>query len=151
MSLEKGDKIPTFHGVIEDGSEISSSSLLGKKYVLYFYPADDTPTCTKQSCNLRDNHSQLKKAGYQVYGVSPDGIKSHLKFIAKYELPFSLISDEDKKICNAFGVWGEKKSFGRTYDGLRRTTFVVDEKGILEQVIRKVKAAEHTDQVLATS
>ena len=149
MEHKEGAKVPAFEGKLEDGSAISSKGLLGKKYVLYFYPADDTPTCTKQSCNLRDNHSRLKSSGYDVYGVSPDGEKSHVKFIAKYDLPFSLIADEDKVICNLFGVWAEKKNFGRTYMGVKRTTFVVNEKGIIHRIIDKVKAVEHSDQILA--
>lgn len=150
MELKESDKVPAFEGKIEDGSTVSAKSLLGKKYVLYFYPADDTPTCTKQSCNLRDNYSKLKAGGYEVYGISPDGEKSHTKFINKYELPFSLITDEEKVICNQFGVWGEKTNFGRTYMGVNRTTFVIDEKGKIEQIISKVKAAEHSDQILAS-
>ena len=146
--LAVGKKTPNFKGVLEDGSEISSKALLGRKYVLYFYPADDTPTCTKQSCNLRDNYSLLQAAGYEVYGVSPDGLKSHVKFINKYDLPFSLIADEEKTICNLFGVWGEKTNFGRTYMGVKRTTFVIDDKGMIEQIIEKVKAGEHSNQVL---
>lgn len=148
MTVEIGNKVPSFQAILESGAEISSDSLLGSKYVIYFYPKDDTPTCTKQACNLRDHYSDLQAAGYTVYGVSPDSEKSHNKFIAKYDLPFSLIVDEEKTLCEAFGVWGLKKTFGREYMGVKRTTFVIDEKGVITNIITKVKAAEHTQQIL---
>lgn len=148
MIIAEGNKVPDFSAKTESGEVVSAEGLLGKKYVLYFYPADNTPTCTKQACNLRDNHGALTAAGYTVYGVSPDGEKSHNKFITKYDLPFSLLIDEDKTLCEAFGVWGMKKSFGREYMGVKRTTFVIDETGIVTKVIAKVKAADHTNQIL---
>lgn len=151
MKLTIGDKVPAFEGQIETGKTISNKSLKGQKYVLYFYPKDDTPTCTKQACNLRDHHEVLAAQGITVFGVSPDSIKSHLKFINKYDLTFSLIADEDQVICNAFGVWGEKKNFGRTYMGVNRTTFVIDEKGKIANIIQKVKATEHHEQILSDS
>ena len=146
--LKEGQKAPDFSANNENGEVISLKSLLGKKVVLYFYPADDTPTCTTESCNLRDNHAKLKKKGYEVFGVSPDDEKSHLKFIKKYKLPFSLLADTDKKIIHAYDVWGSKTVFGKTYDDLIRTTFVIDEKGNIEKVIRDVKAKAHTEQIL---
>lgn len=149
MSLKKGDKVPQFKGKLEDDTDISAGELLGQKYALYFYPKDNTPTCTKQACNLRDNYSVLKKAGFEIYGVSPDSAGSHQKFIDKFNLPFSLIVDKSLEICKQFGVWGEKTNFGRTYMGVNRTTFVIDEKGIISAVIDKVKSAEHHEQLLA--
>ncbi len=149
MSLKIGMKVPDFSGVLEDGSEISAQQLLGNKYVLYFYPGDDTPTCTKQSCNLRDNYSQFLEHELTIYGISPDSAKSHQKFIKKYDLPFSLIADEDKRMCKQFGVWGEKTNFGRTYMGVKRTTFVIDEKGKISQIIDKVKSGDHTNQLIS--
>jgi peroxiredoxin Q/BCP len=146
--LKSGMKVPSFKGRLQDEREISAKALKGQKYVLYFYPADDTPTCTKQACNLRDNYQKFKAAGYEIFGVSPDGAKSHIKFIKKYELPFSLIADEDKVMCEQFGVWGEKTNFGRTYMGVIRTTFVIDEHGVISEVIDAVKSGEHTQQIL---
>lgn len=146
--LKEGQKTPDFSAKNENGELISLKSLLGKKVVLYFYPADDTPTCTTESCNLRDNYSKLKRKGYEVFGVSPDDEKSHQKFIKKYKLPFSLLADTDKKIIHAYDVWGSKTVFGKTYDDLIRTTFVIDEKGRIEKIISDVKAKVHTEQIL---
>lgn len=146
--LKEGQKAPDFSAKNENGELISLKSLLGKKVVLYFYPADDTPTCTTESCNLRDNYSKLKRKGYEVFGVSPDDEKSHQKFIKKYKLPFSLLADTDKKIIHAYDVWGSKTVFGKTYDDLIRTTFVIDEKGRIEKIISDVKAKVHTEQIL---
>ena len=115
---------------------------------MYFYPKDDTPTCTTQACNLRDNYDALLNAGYQVYGVSPDKAAKHQKFIAKYDLPFDLLVDEDHSLAEAFGVWGQKKMYGREYMGINRTTFVIDEDGAITEVIAKVKAKEHSNQIL---
>ncbi len=148
MKLKIGDPVPKFKGVVENGETISDEDLMGEKFILYFYPADDTPTCTKQACNLRDSYEELKDAKIRVFGVSPDSMKSHIKFINKYNLPFSLIADEDRQICNAFGVWGEKTNFGRTYMGVMRTTFLINESGHIEQIIQQVKAADHTNQIL---
>jgi peroxiredoxin Q/BCP len=146
--LKVGDKVPVFKAKDEDGNEISLKNYLGKKIVLYFYPKDDTPTCTKQACNLRDNYKKLKSEGYEIFGVSTDDEKSHKKFIKKYDLPFKLIADSDKKLNELFGVWQEKTTFGKTYMGTVRTTFVINEKGIIEEIISKVVSAEHADQIL---
>ncbi len=151
MKLKIGDIVPEFKSTLENDEIISSDMLAGSRYVLYFYPADDTPTCTTQACNLRDNYMAFSDQGIKVFGVSPDAAKSHRKFIAKYDLPFSLIVDEDKKICNSFGVWGEKTNFGRTYMGVIRTTFVIDEKGRIENIIDNVKAKDHHNQILLPS
>ena len=146
--LEEGQKAPEFKGVNQDNKEIKLSDYRGKKVVLYFYPKDNTPTCTEESCNLRDNHNMLLKQGYVVIGVSPDSVKKHQNFIAKYDLPFDLIADTEQEILNQYGVWGEKKMYGRTYMGVIRTTFIIDEKGTIEKIIKKVKAKEHTAQIL---
>lgn len=146
--LKDGDKAPEISGKNEKGEIVALKDLKGKKVIVYFYPQDDTSTCTKESCNLRDNYSVLKKKGYEVIGVSPDDERSHQKFIKKYKLPFSLIADADQKWIKAFDVWGSKTIFGKTYDGLIRTTFIIDEKGKIEKVIRDVEAGNHTDQIL---
>lgn len=148
MKLNVGDKAPLFLGKDEDGKEIALKDLLGKKTVLYFYPGDDTPTCTKQACNLRDNYKKLKKEGYEIFGISTDNEVSHKKFIRKYNLPFKLIADTDGKINELYGVWQEKTTFGKTYMGTVRTTFIIDEKGKIEDIIGKVVSAEHADQIL---
>ncbi len=147
--LAKGTQAPNIQGIDQDGKSISISDFAGKKVIVFFYPKDNTPTCTKEACNLRDNYSVLTAAGYEVLGVSIDGEKSHRKFIDKFDLPYSLIADTDQKWVNAFGVWGEKKMYGKTYMGTHRTTFVIDEKGVIERVIEKVKSADHTAQILA--
>jgi len=146
--LEAGTKVPSFNTIDQNENEVSDANLKGKKTVLYFYPKDDTPTCTTQACNLRDNYDALLKAGYQVYGVSPDKAAKHQKFIAKYDLPFDLLVDEDHSLAEAFGVWGLKKMYGREYMGINRTTFVIDEEGTITEVIAKVKAKEHSTQIL---
>ncbi|MCO4819301.1 MAG: thioredoxin-dependent thiol peroxidase [Bacteroidetes bacterium] len=149
MSTVKiGDKIPEFKTVDQNEKDVSRQDFLGSKSVLYFYPKDDTPTCTNQACNLRDNYEQLIQAGYKVFGISPDKAAKHQKFIKKYALPFDLLVDEDHAIANAFGVWGEKTTFGKTYMGIKRTTFVMDEEGVVTEIIAKVKAKEHTEQIL---
>lgn len=148
ITLKKGDKAPSFSGIIEDESTISLSDFAGKKLILYFYPKDMTPGCTVQSCNLRDNYNMLLKKGYAILGVSADSVARHQKFIDKHDLPFSLLSDEDHTVLNAFGVWGPKKFMGKEYDGINRTTFVIGENGIIEEVIAKVKTKGHTEQIL---
>lgn len=148
MSLKIGKKAPDFSAKNENGETISLSDFKGKKLVLYFYPKDDTPGCTAEACNLRDNYKVLLKQGYAVLGVSPDTEKKHRKFIDKYNLPFSLLADTDQKICNDYGVWGEKMMFGRKYMGVLRTTFIIDEKGIISEIIDKVDTEEHTAQIL---
>lgn len=146
--LTTGDKAPNFSAPDENGNIISLSDFKGKKLVLYFYPKDDTPGCTKESCNLRDNYKLMKKQGYEILGVSADNEKKHQKFIAKYELPFHLLADVDKKVINDYGVWGMKKFMGRTFDGIHRTTFVIDEKGIIEEVYTDVNTKAHAEQIL---
>jgi thioredoxin-dependent peroxiredoxin len=146
--LTEGKKAPEFKGKDQNGNPVSLSDFKGKKVVLYFYPQDDTPTCTVQACNLRDNYSLLKKKGFIVLGVSPDEEKKHKKFEDKYGLPFTLIADTDHKIINSYGVWGEKQLYGRTYMGLHRTTFLIDEKGIVKKIFLKPKSKQHTEEIL---
>ncbi len=148
--MKVGDKAPDYLGIDQNGKEIYLSSYKGKKVVLYFYPKDNTPGCTAQACNLRDNYTSLQKEGYEVIGVSIDDEKSHQRFIDKNNLPFTLIADSEKKLVQQFGVWGEKKNFGRTYMGVFRTTFIINEEGIIERVIgpKEVKTKEHTAQIL---
>jgi peroxiredoxin Q/BCP len=148
-SLKVGDKAPHFEGMDQDGKLIALEDFKGKKLVLYFYPKDDTPGCTKEACNLRDNYAGLKKKGYAIVGVSADTEKKHKKFIDKYKLPFSLLADVEKETIKAYDVWGEKKFMGRTFDGIIRTTFVIDEKGKIERIITDVDTQNHTDQILA--
>jgi thioredoxin-dependent peroxiredoxin len=148
VTLKKGDAAPLFSATDQHGVDITLESLKGKKVVLYFYPKDDTPGCTAEACNLRDNHSALIKLGYTVIGVSPDPLKSHTKFTEKYELPFSLIPDVDKSIIQAYGAWGPKKFLGKSYEGVLRSTFVIDENGIIEKVFTQVDTKNHTDQIL---
>jgi peroxiredoxin Q/BCP len=147
-NLTKGSKAPNFSGVDQNGKPISLSDFTGKRLVLYFYPKDLTPGCTTQSCNLRDNYGDLTAKGFEVVGVSADDEKKHLKFIDKHELPFRLIADTDKKIIESFGIWGPKKFMGKEYDGIHRTTFVIDDKGVIEAVIPKVKTKDHAAQIL---
>jgi peroxiredoxin Q/BCP len=147
-TLKPGDAAPHFSATDQHGNVISLESLKGKKVVLYFYPKDDTPGCTAEACNLRDNHSDLIKQGYVVIGVSPDPVAKHEKFTAKYELPFSLLPDTEKQIIQAYSVWGPKKFMGKSYDGVFRTTFVIDEKGLIEKVFTQVDTKEHTAQIL---
>ncbi len=146
--LKEGDKAPEFSGIDQDEKSISLKDFRGKKVVLYFYPKDDTPGCTKQACNLRDNYSELQDKGIVVIGVSADTATKHGKFIAKYELPFPLIADTEKEIIQAYGVWGLKKFMGREYDGIHRQTFVIDEEGVLIKVFKKVKVSNHTEEIL---
>ena len=148
ISLNVGDKAPDFVALNEFGQSTSLSNFLGKKVILYFYPKDMTPGCTAESCNLGENYNLLQEKGFIVLGVSPDSPKSHQKFIDKYNLPFSLIADEDKAVIKAFGVWGPKKFMGKEYDGVHRTTFVIDEDGVIEKVFSKVKTKDHTNQIL---
>lgn len=148
MSLEVGNSAPHFEAKDQNGNLITLSDFKGKKVVLYFYPKDNTPGCTAQACNLRDNYEALQKAGYVVLGVSSDSEKSHQKFIEKQNLPFSLIADEDLKVHEAYGTWVEKSMYGRKYMGTARTTFIIDEQGNLEEIIEKVNTKEHTNQIL---
>jgi peroxiredoxin Q/BCP len=146
--LKEGDKAPAFKAKDQDGNIVSLADFKGKNLVLYFYPQDDTPTCTKEACNYRDNYQSLISKGFAVVGVSFDTEKSHKKFIKKYDLPFPLISDPDKKIIEDYGVWGEKILFGRNYMGTLRTTFVIDKKGLISHIIRKVDSGNASQQVL---
>ncbi|MEQ9231991.1 MAG: thioredoxin-dependent thiol peroxidase [Cyclobacteriaceae bacterium] len=148
MKLQAGDTAPDFNSTDQNGDPIKLSDFKGKKVVLYFYPKDNTPGCTAQSCNLRDNYEDLQKQGYVVLGVSSDNEKSHQKFIEKHQLPFPLIADTDKSVHEAYGTWGEKSMYGRKYMGTFRTTFVIDEEGKITEVIEKVKTKDHTTQIL---
>ena len=146
--LTEGSKAPAFKGKDQDGNSVSLTDLKGKKIVLYFYPEDDTPTCTVQACNLRDNFGLLKKEGFTVIGISPDEEKKHKKFEAKYDLPFTLIADPKHTIIDKYGVWGEKQLYGRHYMGLHRTTFLIDEKGIIKKIFLKPRSKQHTEEIL---
>ena len=146
--LKAGDKAPNFKGIDQHGNEIKLADFKGKKLVLYFYPTDDTPGCTAQACNLRDNYKAFQKKGYEIVGVSKDSEKSHQKFIKKYSLPFPLIADTDFKINEAYDVWHEKKFMGRTFIGTVRTTFIIDEKGKIEKVLTDIDTTNHTEQIL---
>ena len=148
IELKIGDKAPEINSVDQNGNQITLGQYKGKKVVLYFYPKDMTPGCTAQSCNLSDNYKLLQKSGYDVIGVSCDSIKRHQKFIEKYSLPFNLVSDEDQKAVNDYGVWQLKKFMGREYMGIMRTTFLIDENGVIEDIITKVNTKEHTTQII---
>ena len=148
ITLKAGDKAPSFSGVDQDGKTHKLADYAGKKLVVFFYPKASTPGCTAEACDLRDNFERFKANNYELLGVSADSQKAQLKFKDKYEFPFPLLADEDKSVINAFGVWGPKKFMGREYDGINRTTFVIDEKGIIEEVIEKVKTKEHASQIL---
>jgi peroxiredoxin Q/BCP len=146
--LQIGDKAPAINAIDQNTNSINLESLSGKKVVLYFYPKDLTPGCTAQSCNLSDNYQLLQERGYEVIGVSCDSVKRHQKFIEKHNLPFNLISDEDQKVVNDYGVWQLKKFMGREYMGIVRTTFIIDEKGLISDIISKVNTKEHTTQII---
>ncbi len=148
MKLAIGDKAPDFEQKNQDGNLIKLSDFLGKKVILYFYPKDDTPGCTAQACNLNENLPDLQAKGFEIIGVSVDGQKAHQKFIKKYDLKFTLLSDEDHQLVEAYGVWVEKSMYGKTYMGTARTTFVIDENGIISDIIEKVKTKEHTSQII---
>lgn len=147
-SLKIGDKAPDFKGINQDEKEIKLEDFKGKNLILYFYPKDSTPGCTAEACDLRDNYEMWLSKGYAVIGVSPDSVKSHNKFIEKHELPFDLISDTEKEILQAYGTWGEKKMYGRTYMGVLRKTFIIGKDGKIEAIFEKVKTKEHTQQIL---
>lgn len=147
-TLKPGDKAPSFEALNQKGETIRSSDFAGKKVLLFFYPKASTPGCTAEACNLRDNYETFLEKGYEVIGVSADTEKKQLNFSEKYDLPYSLLADTDKKIIEAFGVWGPKKFMGREYDGIHRTSFVIDEKGVIEEVISKVKTKDHAAQIL---
>jgi peroxiredoxin Q/BCP len=145
--LKEGEKAPAFTGKDQNGQRISLADYKRKKVVLYFYPQDDTPTCTVQACNLRDNYSVLKTEGFSVIGVSPDDEKSHKKFEAKFGLPFPLVADPDHRIIDKYGVWGEKQLYGRKYLGLHRTTFLIDEKGVIRKIFLKPRSKQHAGDI----
>lgn len=147
--LKEGDKAPAFTGIDAQGNTVSLADFKGRKLALYFYPQDDTPTCTVQACNLRDNFALLKKEGIAVLGVSPDDEKSHQKFEKKFDLPFPLIADPDRKIIDRYGVWGEKQLYGRQYLGLHRTTFLIDEKGVIRRIFLRPKNKQHAEEIVA--
>ncbi|MCB0506349.1 MAG: thioredoxin-dependent thiol peroxidase [Cyclobacteriaceae bacterium] len=148
MQLKIGDKAPEFEVNDQSGNPVKLSDYKGKKVVLYFYPKDQTPGCTTQACNLRDNYQALQKAGYEILGISSDNEKSHQRFIEKQSLPFTLLADIEKKVHDLYGTWVEKKMYGRTYMGTARTTFIIDKEGIISDIIDKVKTKEHTAQIL---
>jgi thioredoxin-dependent peroxiredoxin len=145
--LKEGQQAPIFEGTDQDGRKIKLSDLKGKKIVLYFYPKDDTPGCTAEACNLRDNYDDLLKKGFAVIGVSPDSEKSHRGFIKKYSLPFPLVADPEKKILNLYGAYGEKIMYGKKVTGVIRSTFIIDENGTIEKIISKVDTKAHTEQI----
>ena len=146
--LKAGDKAPKFQGLDEQGNTVSLSDYKGKKLVVFFYPKASTPGCTAEACNLNDNYDRFKSLGYEIIGVSADSAKKQANFKAKYDFQYPLIADEDKSVINAFGVWGPKKFMGKEYDGIHRTTFIIDENGVLEDVITKVKTKAHAEQIL---
>ena len=148
MSLKIGNKAPDFESINQNGDKVKLSDFIGKKIVLYFYPRDNTPGCTAQACNLKDNYNTLKKNGYTILGISKDSPKSHQKFINKFNLPFDLIADEDQSVHMKYGTWIEKTMYGKNYMGTARWTFLIDEKGNIENIIQKVKTKEHTSQIL---
>ena len=147
-ALKPGDKAPDFTANNQNGKPVKLSDYKGKRVVLYFYPKDDTPTCTKESSNLRDNYKALQKAGYETLGISTDTEKQHMKFIAKYKLPFTLLVDTDRKVHELYGTWIEKQMYGRKYMGTARVTFIINEKGIIDEVIENVDSANHAMQIL---
>ncbi len=148
MILQEGDKAPLFTAPDQDEKPIALSNFRGKKVVLYFYPEDDTPTCTVQACNLRDKYALLRKEGYVVLGVSPDPPAKHKKFETKYKLPFTLIADPDHHIIDQYGVWGEKQLYGRKYMGLHRTTFLIDEEGVIRKVFLRPRNKQHAEEII---
>jgi peroxiredoxin Q/BCP len=147
IHLKEGSKAPLFEGIDQTGKEIKISDFKGKRIVLFFYPKDDTEACTKEACNLRDNYELLLKQGFEVIGVSPDEEKSHKSFSRKFSLPFPLIADPSKKIITKYGVWGEKSLYGRNFMGVLRTTFIINEKGLIDKIIPNVNTARHTEQI----
>lgn len=148
LSQQPGNIAPDFSGIDQDGNTVSLSDFEGKKLILFFYPKDNTPGCSEEACNLRDNFSILRQKGFELLGVSADSERKHRNFIRKFNLPFPLLSDTDKKVIKDYGVWGEKKFMGRVFDGIRRTTFVINENGKIEHVIDKVKTKNHSEQIL---
>ena len=148
-TLQAGDDAPDFNGQIETGDTVSLADFAGQKLILFFYPKDDTPGCTAAACSLRDQYAELREAGYAMLGVSPDPVKKHAKFVEKYQFPFHLLADPDQIVLRAYGVWGPKKFMGREYEGVNRTTFIIDERGKIAHVFSKVKTKTHAQQILA--
>jgi thioredoxin-dependent peroxiredoxin len=146
--LEVGHEAPSFTGVDQNGNKVSLSDYKGRKVVLYFYPEDDTPGCTAQACNLRDNYGLLKQNGFEILGVSPDDTEKHQKFESKYNLPFTLLADPEHEIINKYGVWGEKNLYGNKFMGVLRTTFVIDENGKIQKIFKRPKTQEHAEEIL---
>lgn len=146
--LKEGDKAPVFTGLNEKGEEVSLSDYKGKKLILFFYPKDNTPGCTAEACNLRDNYDQLRAQGFELLGVSPDSAKKHQNFIKKHEFPFPLLADTEQEVLQKYGVWGEKQMYGRTYMGVFRTTFIIDASGVIEKIFTKVDTKAHAGQIL---
>jgi thioredoxin-dependent peroxiredoxin len=146
--LKVGDKAPAFEGIIENGESVSLTKYSGKKLILFFYPADNTPGCTAAACSLRDAYVELRDKGFEMLGVSPDAAKKHDGFIKKFNFPFSLLADTEHKVMDLFGNWGTKKFMGKTYDGVHRSTFLIDEKGIITHIIEKVDTKDHANQIL---
>lgn len=146
--LNPGDRVPDFTAEDQDGNQVSLAGYKGKKLIVFFYPRANTPGCTAEACNLRDNYAALKNKGYELLGVSDDSKKKQLNFKKKYTLPFPLLADTDRQVINSFGVWGEKKFMGRVFDGIHRTTFMIDENGVVEKVIEKVDTEDHAAQLL---
>ena len=149
MTISANIPAPDFELLDDSGASRRLSDFRGQPVILYFYPADDTPGCTKEACNFRDDYSEYQKAGVTILGVSPDSVKSHIKFKTKYQLPFPLLADAEHKVCNAYGVWGPKKLMGREYEGVLRTTFLIDSNGKIARVFENVRPAEHSGEVLA--
>jgi len=148
--LKVGDEAPSFSGNSQGGVFVNSEEYIGKKVILFFYPKDNTPGCTAEACDLRDNISLLKKEGFEIVGVSADSVLRHEKFADKFSLPYPLIADEDKTVIKAYGIWGPKKFMGKEYEGIHRKTFIIDEEGNIEKIIEKVKTKAHAEQILAT-
>jgi peroxiredoxin Q/BCP len=146
--LKVGDKAPDFEGINQDGKKVSLKDFAGKKLILYFYPKDNTPGCTAESCNLNDNYNDWLDKGFEVLGVSPDSVKSHQNFKNKYNLKFDLIADTEKEILQKYGAWGEKNMYGKKYMGVLRTTFIIDENGVIKEIFEKVKTKDHTNQII---
>ncbi|MEM1320027.1 MAG: thioredoxin-dependent thiol peroxidase [Bacteroidota bacterium] len=147
--LKAGDTAPDFSGVNEKNETVSLGDFRGQKLILFFYPKDNTPGCTAEACNLRDNYDMLRSKGYALLGVSPDSARKHQNFINKFEFPFSLLADTEQEVLKAYGVWGEKQMYGRKYMGVFRTTFIIDENGVIEKVVTKVNTKDHTAQLMA--
>jgi thioredoxin-dependent peroxiredoxin len=146
--LKQGDKAPDFKGIKQNGEQVSLRDFAGKGLILFFYPKDNTPGCTAEACNLSDNYEELRKNGFELLGVSADSEQSHQKFISKYSLAFDLLADTNKEICKAYGVWGEKKNYGKVYEGIFRTTFIIGKEGKINHIIEKVDTKNHTKQIL---